>query len=166
MIISARPVATPPLSWRAARETPPEESFPDAWVGSWQGELEVSSGEKLGMELDIARIPGTPRYTWTIRYQGQPARPYELAPVDPKLGHYVVDEKNGIIIDSFYQDGTLFSQFEVGSSRVSTRYELEDGKLTVEMPLFGRHPMREGAHGVRVFPFVNVQRAVLTRVDE
>ena len=88
-----------------------------------------------------------------------------MVPVDPARGHYVVDEHNGILLDSYYQDGVLLSQFEVGQNRVTARYELEGDRLSLEMNMFGKDAVRESASGQRVLAFGlgSLQRAVLTR---
>lgn len=139
--------------------------FPQGWVGRWVGEMSVTGvpgTDKVGVELDIQpREQG--KYSWSLRYQGQPERPYELVPVDPSRGHYLVDEKNGILIDSYYQDGVLTSQFEVGRNRITARYELEGDELKLEMQSFGKEPVRESAHGVKAFPLGSLQRATLRK---
>lgn len=154
--LPARPVVRP---------EPTGTAFPDTFVGSWTGELEVSTLPKpVGMTLDVRQIPGTPRYTWTMRYEGQPARPYELVPVDPARGQWAIDEKNGIVLDSFVAGGKLLSQFDVATNRVTSRYELTpDGQLELEMSMFSRQPLASTGHGVETFKLVNFQRAVLHR---
>ncbi len=139
--------------------------FPQGWVGRWVGEMSVTGvpgTDKVGVELDI-QPRGQGKYSWSLRYQGQPERPYELLPVDPSRGHYLVDEKNGILIDSYYQDGVLISQFEVGRNRITARYELEGDQLKLEMQSFGKKPVRESAHGVSAFPLGSLQRATLRK---
>jgi len=166
-MLSALATATPRrLPVRAAHAEPAAPAaFPDSFVGSWKGELEVSTMPKpIGMTLDVARVPGTPRYTWTIRYEGQPARPYELVPVDPARGQWAIDEKNGIVLDSFVAGGKLLSQFDVAANRVTSRYELTpNGDLELEMSMFSRQPLASTGHGVETFKLVNFQRALLHR---
>lgn len=163
-ITSAAPPRLPQVP-RAPRQAAPEALFPDTFVGSWKGELEVSTMPKpIGMTLDVQKVPGTPRYTWTIRYEGQPARPYELVPVDPPRGQWAIDEKNGIVLDSFVANGKLLSQFDVATNRVTSRYELTpEGNLELEMSMFSRQPLASTGHGVETFKLVNFQRAVLHR---
>ncbi len=142
-------------------------AFPQTWEGRWKGEMSVTGvpgTDRVGVELEIRPAPNG-RHSWSLRYEGQPERPYEMVPVDPARGHYVVDEHNGILLDSYYQDGVLLSQFEVGQNRVTARYELEGDRLSLEMNMFGKDAVRESASGQRVLAFGlgSLQRAVLTR---
>ncbi|MCA9790355.1 MAG: hypothetical protein KC910_01115 [Candidatus Eremiobacteraeota bacterium] len=184
MIVSAHaPIAR---SWPSARpattKAPPAESlpaapqdevqvatFPKAWVGNWQGSLHIQGGANDGaivpMRLSIAP-KGPDRYSWTIQYGDQPPRPYELLTVDSASGHYVVDEKNGILIDSFLVGDSLVSQFEVGSNRITARYRQSGDQLSVEMDTFSSQPLRRSGAGnftVDAFALESIQRANLAK---
>ena len=63
----------------------------------------------------------------------------------------MLDEHNGILLDLYYSRGVLVSEFEVESSRIVTREELDHGTLWVEMNTFSAKPTREG--GVPRFRF-------------
>lgn len=148
----------------SAFASPP--AFPGAWQGRWKGEMEVSGvpgTDSVGVELEIRPRGEDGRHSWTIRYQGMPERNYDLVPVDPARGHYVVDEHNGILLDSYYDKGVLLSQFEVDKNRVSARYEMQGDQLAMELNMFRREPVREGAHGVRVFELGSLQKTRLQR---
>lgn len=157
---SGGPDFVPPTRAQLLRAVAP--SFPDSWSGRWRGTLTVSNGPEVGVELEITPRPDG-RTGWSLRYQGQPERAYELVPVDPARGHYLVDEKNGILLDSYYEDGVLLSQFEVGQNRVTARYQRQGDRLLLEMNMFGKEPVRASAMGVRAFGLGSLQRAILTK---
>lgn len=168
--IAQEPSPTPKLEAIRTNQSA-EQTFPDSWVGTWRGKLNIVGGSYDGqvvdMSLQIAPLPDTPRYTWTIRYGEEPARQYELLPVDAAQGHWVVDEKNGILIDSYLMDGVFLSQFDVYTNRVTARYEEKDGDLEVEMHTFSREPVRRsGPDGdVAAFDLRSLHRARLKRSD-
>lgn len=145
-----------------------EKSFPKQWIGNWHGELHVhgrNGTTKMPMSLNI-QPKGPDSYTWHIKYGDQPTRPYELVERDGATGHWAVDEKNGIVIESFEAGDVFTSQFEVNRVRVTSRYELKDGRLHMEMQTFGRQPMTRTGTGqfeVDSFEHYGMQRAELER---
>lgn len=160
---SGEPGFVPPTRAQLLRAVAP--AFPDGWAGRWKGTMSVTGvpgTDQVGVELEISPRPDG-RTGWSLRYEGQPERAYELVPVDPARGHYLVDEKNGILLDSYFEDGVLLSQFEVGQNRVTARYERQGDSLLLEMNVFGKEPVRESAMGVRAFGLGSLQRAVLKR---
>ena len=56
--------------------------FPDDWIGSWAGEVEVTTagGPRPGfpMRLDIGATDDPARYDWTITYPNDDVREYTL----------------------------------------------------------------------------------------
>ncbi len=168
----------PPQRLRKSHPEPPARpepvdrvelaSFPESWVGNWKGELHivgVAGSQTVPMALDI-QPKGPDRYTWEIRYGNQPARPYELVPVRPEAGHWVIDENNGILIDSFHLGDEFVSQFEINQVRISTRHKLDGEVLKVELDSFTRAPLRRSGSQpnlVDAFAGQTIQRAELRR---
>lgn len=163
---SDAPDFVPPTRAQLLSAVAAPQAFPQAWQGRWKGNMAVSGvpgKEKVGVELEIRPHGQDGRASWTLRYEGMPDRQYELVPVRPEVGHYAIDERNGIQLDSYLEGNVLMSQFEVQRNRVTARYELDGDKILMEMNMFGREPVRETGHGVRVFGLGSLQRAVLTR---
>src|SRR5687767_486420 len=80
------------------------QTFPAGFIGQWKGEIEwYQQGSKtpktFAMQLRILPTDTAGQYTWQIIYgtEGKDNRPYVLKPVDTTKGHWVVDEKNGIV---------------------------------------------------------------------
>jgi hypothetical protein len=125
------------------------------------------------MELHVAPIEGRAAWTWRIIY-GEGAkrqvRDYELLPVAGGAGHFRVDEKNGIVIDSWLHQGTLYSRFEVGGVSIDARYTLDGGTLTVSLVTTRVTPAAttggdKGIPAVKAFPFVALQSGTLTKSE-
>ena len=155
--------------------------FPESWTGKWGGTLEIYNAKglarELPMQLHILPIDSTNRYSWGIIY-GEDVekglRDYELMPVDTSMGHYQVDEKNGIILDAFLLGDKLFERFEVMGSLLLTTTELRGDQLHWEIISGSLEPILTtggGEHEGEEIPPVNgysivvLQRAVLSRID-
>lgn len=116
--------------------TSTKEDFPKSWEGIWKGNLSIYKGEgkqqEIGMELHILPIDSTNTHTWTIVYvlEDKPsARNYELLTVDAAKGHYQIDEHNGIILDNYLMNNTLYSRFKVSNSILTSSYEKQGDSI-------------------------------------
>lgn len=151
--------------------------FPEEWIGKWEGQLNIYNAKgktmDLHMGLNILPIEGD-KYTFTIIYgEGEKAqeRKYEIFPKDTALGHYMVDEKNSIILDDFLLGNTLYSRFEVTNNLLLASYERGEGTITFEVISGSVEPMNETG-GLDSIPKVNsykigvAQKAVLKRQVE
>ena len=116
-----------------------QNSFPGSWEGNYKGELEIfgvdSVQRKLIMKLDIAKKTDS-IYQWKITYGTngkEDIRDYELVLVDQKKGIYKIDEKNTIMIDSYYKMGVLTNFFEVMNSLIIISFTKKKGGLLFEL---------------------------------
>jgi hypothetical protein len=116
--------------------------LPKAWHGVWRGSLTLrpplkNFPETLAMELRI-----TPKekntWSWTLAYSGQPERLYELQAVADKPGTFVLDEKNGILLDAVLENNELLTAFEVEGRLLLTRYTLVASGIQYETQTFQR----------------------------
>jgi hypothetical protein len=158
-------------------------SIPAAWNGTFRGELVVEDGrseaQRAPMAIEIeAAEDGAPRpfrIVYGAEGKGQ-VRDYRLLPNDSpgaaRGGPFVplvMDERNGILIDHVLVDDTLYSQFEVGDSRITTRFRLRGDELEVEMITFAVTADRDtrldadSSFLVRSYGMKAVQRATLRR---
>ncbi len=107
------------------------QHFPSEWVGTWKGKLYIYTlqglTDSVQMEVEIYPLDtsSSGRYTFGIAYgsRGTDWRPYELVPVAPKHGLWKIDEKNGIVIESFLYGPKLMSWFSVMNSQLLCTYE-------------------------------------------
>ncbi|CAN5120931.1 hypothetical protein BH11PLA2_BH11PLA2_16980 [soil metagenome] len=146
----------------------PKNELPAAWHGIWTGKLELPKDQTVTMELVIEPIKDTRKLRWQITYgEGGKAsiRKYELVPDDFVAGRFLLDEKNGILLDMKFAKGVMHSQFEVSGSLLTARYELRDGKLHYEITTAGK-AIETGTKDsaiVKVYPVTSTQTAVLSK---
>jgi len=152
-------------------------TLPPAWHGIWTGTCTVEGPARkhleFPMELHVAPIEGRRAWTWRIVYgegERRQVRPYELLPVAGGKGHFRVDEKNSIVIDSWLHGSTLYSRFEVGKVSIDARYTLRGKSLDVSLATTSAAPVattggKDGVPPVRAFRFVALQSGTLTKAE-
>ena len=153
-------------------EAPPPVSFPDGWVGTWRGEIEISGAhaQRLPMELVVGAEEPPGRFAWTIVYGDQPPRQYALVVDDRERGRYVLDEGNSILMPARFLGGELICVFAVMGNRLATTYRVEGDDLHMEIIVSSRVAMTTtGGQGriptVDVFDVSSRHRARLTLVE-
>jgi len=116
-----------------------QETFPKSWEGNYKGELQIfgvdSVRMKLTMKLDIAQKTDS-IYQWKITYDlkgKEDIRDYELVIIDKKKGIYKIDEKNTIVIDSYYKTEIFTSFFEVMNTFIISTYTKIDMDIVFEI---------------------------------
>ena len=129
------------------------------------GEQEVM---KVPMELHIHPLDSSVGWNWTLIYdleEKRDVRSYELLPKDEVAGHYVIDEKNSIVLDAWRIDNTLTSRFEVAGNLLSIVYECRGEEMWVQIISGKNKTTPTGGSGdipeVLNFPVGVIQRAVL-----
>lgn len=152
-------------------------NFPEDWTGRWQGDLMIYSGlglqDQLKMELIIEPIQSSNNFTFTIVYDDGlelSKREYELIVVDKKQGLFLVDEKNSIMIESYFMGGKWFQRFEVAGSMLICTIEQQGNNLVWEISSGKSEKIStsgdtniDGILEVNTYPFGVYQRSVLTK---
>ncbi len=117
----------------------PLSDFPRAWVGTWKGQLDIYGPKgkqtSLPMELHIKETTDSTRFGWTIVYAAEKRdeRPYELVVVDRPTGHFQVDEKDSIVLDSYLMGNVLTSIFSVEGMLLLVKETFEAKSITMEI---------------------------------
>jgi hypothetical protein len=144
--------------------------LPDAWNGVWRGQVKVSvDGEtrhEVNLDLTIAKIPERTAKTWTMQYTGQPPRNYELAPAETGRGLFILDEKNGTLIEEQLIGETLYAIFSVDNVLLTSRFELRGRELHLEIATYDHSVKRtktNAASQAVVYPFRSIQSGILRR---
>lgn len=150
-------------------------SFPQSFIGNWKGTLTWTVAGKqpqtFTMRLNI-QPADSGRYTWQIIYgdDQKDNRPYFLIPVDTAKGHWVVDEQNTIILDSYWIANRLTGAFSVSGSTIVDQYWLAADGLHVEFITYATKPVATtgGTSAdippVESYQIKSVQRGVLKRI--
>ena len=146
--------------------------FPNNWIGRWTGEAQIRSAEEirqpLQMTLDIQATDDPDVFEFSLQYEGEAIRRHTLVAKDRSAGHWILDENNGILIDSYYSNGVLRSLFLVNGKLIPFRYEKKRNVIVVDAPMFqAGYPRASGAFGfpVKSFSLINCQTALLRKSD-
>ena len=124
------------------------------------------------MQLRIQPTDSVNQYTWQIIYgnAGKDNRSYILKPVDTAKGHWMIDENNGIILDSYVHGNAVHGAFTVQGNTIVDNYAIENGKIKVEFFSIKLEDKKQSGKGTEEAPFVDsyrissYQTGVLTRV--
>ncbi len=123
---------------------------PEDWIGTWKGACRLTPPqegvETFPMSLTIARTARPDTLRWMLVYETgrRDVRNYELVARDAAAGLYVIDEKNGLLLDAAYADGVLYAPFTIGAALITATYWVgPEGVMYANMPSFGNEPSRE-----------------------
>ena len=153
-------------------ENPEENNFPDSWTGKYEGELLVTThGETTDtstMMLQMYRLDMN-RTAFQIKYKSDSSvRDYELAP-GKTPNHFVLDEKNSILIDYYYQNNELTSRFSVDDNMIDINLRKQGDSITATTRVIPLNFNRETGDSVqwKIMRYKEraVQRAVLHKVN-
>lgn len=112
----------------------------ETWMGVWAGELEIYTAEGLRqsvpMKVKHFKTDTLGTYGWYLIYGDEETgtRKYYLKTIDENKGHYLVDEKNSIFLNSYLIGNKMISTFEVMNSLITSIYTLmQDGSMLFEI---------------------------------
>ena len=154
------------------------QDFPVQFLGHWQSELEwyktgVKEPRKIQMQLIVRPSDSTNQYTWQIVYgnKGEDYRPYILKPVDTANGHWVIDERDGIVLDQYWTGSRLNGAFTVQGSTIINSYWIEEDRLMIEFFSISTKPVNKTGDSGKETPSVesyhvkSFQKAILRLVE-
>ncbi|MBK6633263.1 MAG: hypothetical protein IPG38_02120 [Chitinophagaceae bacterium] len=109
------------------------------------------------MRLNIQPADTTGQYNWQIIYgdDNKDQRPYLLRPVDKTKGYWVIDEKDGIILDSYVHGNSLHGAFTVQGNTIVDNYKIIDGRMHVEFFSIKLDDKKRSGKGTTETPFVD-----------
>jgi hypothetical protein len=152
------------------------QSFPQSFVGHWEGDLVwyqtgKKSPQKVRMQLIVQPADTAGQYSWQLIYgeKSQDIRPYLLKPGDRSKDHWIVDERNGIVLDQYLVGDKFTCAFTVQASTILASYWLEKKKLHVEFYGISSKPLNTtGGTSAEIPPVASYamksyQKAVLKR---
>lgn len=177
---SAQKVAPPKAATdQLTTATTDSLSFPESWMGVWEGQLSIYSvkglAQQLPMELHILATDSTDRFIWRLVYgedKEAGARNYELVVKDRAKGLYVVDELNSIQLECYLINGKLFSWYLVEDILIMITNEVRGEEMVFEVIAGSHTPVSITGEGeiegeeispVSTYPVRSSQKAILTR---
>ncbi|MFZ4058248.1 MAG: hypothetical protein ACOYKE_08900 [Ferruginibacter sp.] len=157
-------------------------TFPANFIGKWKGEMQwMGSGrapQTFTMQLRIMPTDSLNQYTWQIVYgdannadTANDNRPYILKPIDIAKGIWVVDERNGIVLDSYVHGNAIHGAFTVQDNTIVDNYTVEGNTMKVEFYSIKLSQPKTSGLGtddsptVSNYPIKSYQVGVLKRVD-
>ncbi|WP_052705373.1 hypothetical protein [Flavobacterium sp. 316] len=147
--------------------------FPDDFFGKYKGKLNIhnqNGSQVIDMELHLLPTDTIARYKYTIIYKSDKVnqeRKYTLLEKDKTKGQYIIDENNGILLNAFVTDNTLYSIFEVQGSLLTTTEHFADNYVDFEIMYSNKNNMEKSGKNteeipeVLSYPVINVQKARL-----
>lgn len=142
--------------------------------GTWTGELEMvgrlGQVRKVPMRLDIIRS-GDSVWTWKTVYDENKVpivKDYLMRLVNEREGKYMLDERDGILINVSLIGNKFYSLFDVEGSLLSCTYQFTDSLLYYEIVSGPSKPattsLLKDSNKVNSYEVKSLQRAVLRRV--
>lgn len=151
-------------------------TFPKNWEGNWKGELSwyktgKTDPQKVNMELRIHPSDSANTWTWQIIYGAvtEDNRPYKLILADTARTHWLIDERNGIVLDQYWVGNKFCGAFTVMGNTIINNYWMENDQLMVEFFSISSQPVATTGKGTEESPAVDsygvrsYQKAVLQR---
>lgn len=144
-----------------SKAAPYENSFPQSFIGNWKGQLQwMVAGkptQQFNMQLIIQPSDSAGQYSWQIIYGDSTIdnRPYILKPVDAAKGHWVIDEKDGIVLNSYVHGNAIHGAFTVQGKTIVDNYRVENDQLLVEFFSFNLTDKKRTGKGTERTPFVD-----------
>jgi hypothetical protein len=138
--------------------------FPASFSGRWKGKLlwmvSGKPAQEVGMQLIVLPADTAGHFTWQIIYgdNGKDNRPYLLKPIDTASGHWVVDERNGIVLDSYVHGNALHGAFTVQGNTIVDNYKVMGNAMEVEFFSIRQNDKRTSGNGTDDSPTVDSYR--------
>ncbi len=111
---------------------PIEKEFPEDYVGIYKGDLNITTSnglQSIPMEFHLASTEDVENFEYRIFYGAERSeRAYNLKRThNPNL--FLVDENNGIILETAYANKTLFSTYEVMGNLLNCTEVFHDDRM-------------------------------------
>lgn len=139
------------------------------WHGQWHGMMHMFRNGRMTDSVDVIltiKPLNDSTLTWKTEYKSdkQPmTKDYTMKSVDIVKGVYATDEGEGVLLDTYLIDHTLFNVFEVEGILLTATYRLLGDEINFEVTSGKKGKIVAG--GVTNFSVNFVQRVRLRRVE-
>lgn len=149
-----------------------QHDFVTQCEGVWTGTMDIYSNGALlpngpKVSFTVAPIIKDSTWTWRTDYDspkyGVISKDYVLKSKDPKNGHYILDEGDGIVLDYQLNGRKMYSVFEVEDIVLTATYELRNDQLIFEVY---SSPKSQDSTQVLSHRVQNVQRVRLLSAEQ
>lgn len=144
-------------------------STPSDFTGIYAGKLIIANAngsQEIDMEFHLLPTDTIGKYQYTIIYNKQ-ARNYSLIEKDKEKGLYAIDENNGIVLEAYFTNNTLYSIFEVQGNLITTTEHFQEAFMDFEIMFSNTTKKVKSGNGteespeVTSYPVLGVQKARL-----
>ncbi|SCY11205.1 hypothetical protein SAMN05192588_1204 [Nonlabens sp. Hel1_33_55] len=145
-----------------------KKKFPEDFLGIYKGDLKITSSngeQSIPMEFHMNKTDSIDNFKYTIYYgEERSPRNYNLKRThNPNL--FLVDENNGIILESAYANHTLYSTYEVANNLLNSTEIFYDDRMEFMIALSRIQDTsmtgKEESAIVKNYPLSVMQRATL-----
>jgi hypothetical protein len=146
-----------------------QSSFPEKWLGAWSGIMQIYSKgaltDSLPIKLYISKTNAADTFIWKTEYLSEKfpmVKDYKLVLFDVAKGVYLTSEGDGINLWDYLFDQKFYSVFETQGILLTSTYELKGNQILFEVTS-GKELVTE--NGVKSYSVLNLQRALLTKIE-
>ncbi len=113
--------------------------FPEQCAGEWQGNTVIFRNgvpmDTIPCGMSIAQVVSDSIWTWKTTYYGASPviKDYRMILPDRNTNYYILDEGDGLELRSYQSGSSMYSNFAVQGSLLTSRYTLDEGKLIFEI---------------------------------
>lgn len=151
-------------------ESETNKKFPEDFLGIYKGDLQIitSNGtEVLPMEFHLLGATDGERFGYKIYYgKEREERSYNLERThNPNL--FLIDENNGIVLESGYANQTLFATYEVMGNLLNSTEKFYDDRMEFHITMARVQDTsmtgNESSAIVKNYPLTVIQTAILKK---
>lgn len=123
------------------------------WLGKWVGECRALQASNIlytfNMSLTISPLDQANEFSWKLFYEANGNIPsqvkeYSLRAVDILRNHYITDEQNGLLLDTFINGNVTYSTFTISGVLITGTYTLlDENSMMIHLPSFKEGPIRQ-----------------------
>lgn len=150
-----------------------ETNFPNDFFGKYKGKLNITNAngtQQIDMEFHLLPTDTIGKYHYTIIYKSDKinqVRKYTLLEKDKSKGQYLVDENNGILLNTMLANNALYSIFEVQGGLLTTTEHFYKDYMDFEIMYSVKEKFEkslsteEEPTEVLSYPVISIQKAKL-----
>ncbi|NBU35159.1 MAG: hypothetical protein EBS35_01100 [Bacteroidetes bacterium] len=146
-----------------------QTSFPEKCLGIWTGTMHIynrgSQVDSVFIKLNVIRTDAPDTFIWKTEYLSEKfpmVKDYKLVISDAGKGVFITDEGDGIILMDYLFENKLYSVFETQGILLTSTYEWLGNQIIFEVTS-GKE--LQTAHGVKSYSVLNLQKAVLRKMN-
>ena len=110
-----------------------------SWHGEWKGMMHLYNKgmltDSVPVVLEIKPLSDSV-LSWKTSYQSVKmpmVKDYTMKAIDPTKGHYATDEGEGLLLDTYLFDNSLYNVFEVQGILLTATYRLLGNQVQFEV---------------------------------